>query len=136
MNKQCKDAALQESFALPNGAATTAQATGFDLGNSDKGDLGGACELLIEAPALAVGELADADTMTYDVYHDDADDFGSEELLHSAALVQVGAGGAGAAADSVQVALPGAVKRYVRVKATGDGVLDASGKSCTASLVF
>jgi hypothetical protein len=137
MTMQLKDSDLQETLALPNGAATTAQSTGFDLGNgTDLASHGGVCELLIEAPALTTAELPDAETMTYDVYHDDSSDFSGETLLHSAALVQTGAGGAGDAAASKRVGIPSDVKRYLRIKATNSGAGDASGSDATSSLVF
>jgi hypothetical protein len=129
------DSAVKVTKALPNGAATVA-ADGFDLGHGTEGDFLAECELEIAAPALAVADLADAATMIYHVYHDVAVAFGSETLLMSAVITQTGAGGAGAAAQTVSVRLPVDVKRYVRVKAVNSGAGDASDKSLTARLRF
>jgi hypothetical protein len=129
------DALLKATKALPNGAASV-QTDAFDLGHGSKGDFLAPCELKIEAPALAVADLADADTMTYIVQHDDDAAFGTVATLHDKVIVQTGAGGAGAAAASAAVRLPLDVKRYVRVKATNSGAGDASDKSVTASLLF
>lgn len=129
------DATMVKTIALPNGAATVSSA-GIDLGISSKGDCGGNFELQIEAPALAFADLGDAATMKYDVYHDTAVAFGSEALLMRDVIVQTGAGGAGAAAQTVRVRLPNDVNRYVRVKATNSAAGDASDKSMTVRLVF
>lgn len=130
-----KDKLLSVSKALPNGAATIAT-DGIDLGLSAKSDNREPVELLIEAPALAVGAMADAKTMKYEVFHDTDSAFGSEVSLYGIVLTQTGAGGAGCAAATKRVALPTDVKRYVRVKATGSAAGDASGSSVVASLVF
>jgi hypothetical protein len=129
------DAGMVKTAALPNGAATT-QIAGIDLGIGSKGDCGGNFELQIEAPALATADLGDGATMKYDVYHDTASNFGSEALLMRDVVVQTGAGGAGAAAQTVRIRLPMDVNRYVRVKATNSAAGDASDKSMTVRLVF
>ena len=128
-----KDARLSVTKALPNGAAST-NSDGIDLGVGTAGDFVAGCELLVEAPALVVGDLANAATMTYDVEH--SDDDSTYVTLFDNALVQTGAGGVGAAADSVRRRLPTDVKRYVRVKSTNSGAGDASDKSVNVSLVF
>lgn len=130
-----KDEELAITLALPNGIATVAS-DGFDLGHGTNGDFLANCELLIEAPALVVGDLANGDTVIYDVYHDTDSAFGSETLLMDNVITQTGAGGAGAAAATAQVRLPVDVKRYVRVKASNSGAGDASDKSATIRLVF
>ena len=132
---QDEEAAVKKTLALPTGASTVATA-GIDLGHGLKGDFLARSELLITAPLLVVGELANTETMTYDVYHDTASDFSGEALLLKEVITQTGAGGAGAAAASVQVALPAGVSRYIRVKATNSAAADASAKSLTAQLVF
>lgn len=132
---QDDDASVKKTRALPNGAATVA-ADGFDLGHGSRGDHVADVELQIEAPALVVGDLADAATMTYDVYHDTASDFGSEALLMDNVITQTGAGGAGAAAQTKAVRLPVDVNRYVRVKVTNSGAGDASDKTATIRLLF
>lgn len=130
-----RDASLEVTKALPNGAATIATG-GIDLGHSANGDHLARCELEIQAPALATADLPDTETMIYDVYHDDASDFSSEALLYDNVITQTGAGGAGAAAITDSVPLPADVKRYIRVKATNSGAGDASDKSVTVGLKF
>ena len=131
-----KDAELIKTWALPNGAATTNSA-GIDLGNSARGDFVAPLEVLIEAPAAAVGNLANGETIIYHLYHDTASDFSGETLLLGTLITQTGAVGAGAAADSKRVALPTTVKRYLRCKSvkTG-GTGNASPISGTVSLLF
>lgn len=132
-----RDASHVVTKALPNGAADI-YTDGIDLGGSAQAQFAGghACELLIEAPALATADLGDAATMKYEVQHDTDSAFGTAKSLYGVVLTQTGAGGAGAAAASKRVALPTDVKRYVRVKATNSAAGDASDKSVTVSLVF
>lgn len=129
------DAQLVVTKALPNGAASVTT-DGFDLGHGTTGDFLANCELVISAPALVVGDLADAATMTYIVQHDTDAAFGTVATLIDNALVQTGAGGAGAAAATATIRLPSTTKRHVRVKATNSGAGDASDKSVTVSLKF
>jgi len=133
--RSIKDAALQNSRALPNGAATV-YSTGIDLGLTSRSDFVAGCELLIEAPAIVVGNLADAATMKWSIEHDTDPAFGTTTPLETDALTQTGAGGAGAAAASARVGLPSDVKRYVRLKGVKSGAGDASATSATLSLVF
>lgn len=135
-NHGVKDANLIETKALPNGAATI-YTDGIDLGLvSARGARLADCELLIEAPALVVGDLGDAATMKYDVQHDSTSDFGSVATIATTVLTQTGAGGVGAAAASVRYRFPTHTLRYVRVAATNSAAGDASDKDVTASLVF
>lgn len=129
------DTQTKVTKALPNGAATVAS-DGIDLGLSTRSNFAAQVELVINAPALATGDLGDADTMIYDVYHDDAAGFGTESLLFDNVITQTGAGGAGAAAVEKRLKLPSNVKRYIRVKATNSDAGDASDKSFTAQLKF
>lgn len=129
------DANLKKTKALPNGAASTTS-DAIDLGHNTTGAMLVGHDLLIEAPALAVGPMADAKTMKYTVLHSDNADLSSPSNLYADVLTQTGAGGAGAGATSVRVQLPGNVKRYVGVKATGSASGDASGSSFTASLLL
>lgn len=130
-----RDANLQRTKALPNGAATVAD-DGYDLGLTTKGDFLANVELEIEAPALVVGDLANGDTIKYSVFHDTAAGFGTEAVLIRDAIIQTGAGGAGAAAASTVVRLPKDCNRYVRVKAVNSGSGDASDKTMTTRLRF
>jgi len=136
MTLQLKDANLIKTAVLPNGAAAT-QTTGFDTGvQSGHGDFLARCELLIAAPALVVGDLADGATMTYSVESDNDVAFGSPKIVADKVLIQTGAGGAGAAAASARFRLAENTERYLRVKATNSGAGDASDKSMTVSLCF
>jgi hypothetical protein len=132
------DAALKETKALPNGAATIVS-TGIDLGiitggmNRNLGDYEG----LIQAPALVVGDLANAATMKYTVQGATDAAFTSPIAIFTDLLTQTGAGGVGAAAAEVRYRLPvNHPYRYVRVQAINSGAGDASDKSLTHKLVF
>jgi hypothetical protein len=134
-NMQLADVELTVTKALPNGAATI-YTDGIDLGKSANGLHLAECELEISAPALVVGDLADAATMKYSVEMDTDSAFGSITALFADILTQTGAGGAGAAAATKRVRLPSDVERYIRVKAVNSGAGDASDKSVTAKLLF
>jgi len=125
------DKQLEVSKALPAATGTVAS-DGIDLDITSRSDFVAGAELLLESPALTAVQLADTETLVYDVYHDDASDFSGEELLHDNLLTLTGDGSAVAAAEA-RCALPTDVKRYLRVKATlSDG--DCSAASMTASL--
>jgi len=133
---EVQDATLIKTKALPNGAAAV-NSTGFDLGAvSDNGARLEDVELKLTAPALAVADLADTETMTYKVQHDSAVAFGTATTLYDAICVQVGAGGAGAVAETVRMKIPSNCKRYIRIVATNSGAGDASDKSLTEELLF
>lgn len=131
-----RDASLIKTTALPNGA-NTIYTDGIDLGAlSGRGIRDGFCELLIEAPALVVGDLADAATMKYSIQMDDDSAFGSATVVAPDVIVQTGAGGAGAAAASYRWRIPSNCERYIRVRAVNSGAGNASDKSVTMSLLF
>lgn len=135
MGMALKDVELIETKALP-AAAASVYTDAFDLGHGSKGDFLAPCELKISAPALAVGQLANASTMKYSVQMDDDSAFGSATVIHLDAIVQTGAGGAGAAAATITVRLPVDCERYIRVRATNSAAADASAASMTAELLF
>ena len=130
-----KDAALKVTKALPNGAATV-YSDGIDLGHGSKGDFLAEVEFKISAPVLTTTQQPDAKTLTYTIQHDDAPAFGTVADLYPGVIVQLGAGGAGAAAATFTARLPVDVKRYVRVKAVGSASGDASGSSLTFEVLF
>lgn len=132
-----KDADLSVTKALPNGAASVST-DGIDTeADPDNGNFVAPCELLLEIPDLAVGELANGETITYDVEHDSDSAFGTAETLAGSVHVQTGAGGVGDVGADVRVRLPSTVKQYVRVTATKTGATgDASTATLTVSLVF
>lgn len=134
MNPSLKDAHLIHSVALPNGAAAVTT-TGFPIGVAGY-DFNAETELLIEAPALVVGDLANGATMTYEIQQATDAAFTSPTSVYGICLTQTGAGGAGAAAATKRVRLPTDVQAYVRLKTTNSGAGDASDKSAKLSLLF
>ncbi|ADG67952.1 hypothetical protein Plim_2125 [Planctopirus limnophila DSM 3776] len=129
-----KDAALQKSFALPNGAASTVSAA--ILVNAVGYEFTANTELLIEAPALTTARLPDTQTVSYALEQSVDEAFTSPVPLHGTLFTQTGADGAGALAASDRVRLPSDVLPWVRLKATKTGAANASGASATLSLVF
>lgn len=131
-----RDASLVKTKALPTGAAAVSTVA-FDLGAlTGRGIRDYICDLLIEAPLLAVGELANASTMIYSIECDTDAAFGSATTLVAAAITQTGAGGVGAAAAEARFRVPMDCERYLRVTATNSTAADASAKSVTASLLL
>lgn len=130
-----KDNGLKVTKALPSGASSVTT-DAIDLGHGTNGDHLAQCELLIEAPALVVGDLANDATMKYDVVESASSDLSSPTVIAKEVIVQTGAGGAGAASASQRYRFASTVKRYVGVKATNSASGDASDKSMTISLVF
>lgn len=131
------DAAVKQSHALPNGAATT-QGAGINLGNGMAGDVVADFELVITAPALTTGELADGQTITYSLEHDTVSGFGTVATIpgFASVAVQTGAAGAGAAAQEIPVRLPVDTKGFIRLKTVKAGASNASTKSATLQLKF
>jgi len=126
---------MKSTRALPTGASAVT-GTAIDMGNPAGNDFLAECELLLSAPALAVGELANASTMTYDIVQSVNSDMSSPTTLLAGVLVQTGAGGVGAAATTKRIALPSNVSRYIAPKATNSAAADASAKSVTLEVLF
>jgi hypothetical protein len=135
MTLSSKDASLSVTRALPNGAATVTS-TAIDVQNSTRGDFVAPAELVITAPALATGVLANAATMTFNVIHSANADLSSPATIAASVLVQTGAGGAGAPAAVARFRLPTNVRRYVGLTATNSGAGNASAQSVTMALQF
>lgn len=129
------DMELRTSRALPTGASAVT-ATGIDLGHGTTGRNVADYEFLLTAPALAVGQLANTSTMTYAIVTSANSDMSSPTVINSAALVQTGAGGAGAAGDTLRFRLPTNCQRYVSVRATNSAAADASAASYTLEMKF
>jgi len=133
--RSIRDATLTASIALPaaDGSVYTAS---FDLGAAPANrDFEAAVEALITAPALGATPLPNDDTMTYKLQH--STDDSTFSTLYDAVLVQLGAGGVGAAAATARAKLPSDCYRYIRLAATGAGTIgDCSGSSCTLELLF
>lgn len=130
-----QDYGTKVTKALPNGASTI-YTDGIDLGNSANGRVPPGTEIVIQAPALVVGDLGNGDTMKYEVQMDTDSAFGSPTSIYGVVLTQTGAGGTGAAAAEKRVALPSDCERYVRVSATNSAGGDASDKSVIANVFF
>jgi len=128
------DASLQETGALPDGAASTNSGS-IDLGHNATGSFLAKCEFKVDAPALATADLPDTETMTYDVITSDSDDLSTPTVVIDNLITQTGAGGAGAAAAEARFRLPANVQRFVGIRATNSGAGDASDKSMTLSLL-
>jgi hypothetical protein len=133
MSLNIQDAALIKTIALP-ASATNVKSGAFDTGNGPRGSFQAQCEIEISAPALAVGELANSSTMKYELITDDNDTFSSATSL-GVFITQTGAGGAGAAAQTVRARLPTNIKRYVCLRVTNSASVDASAKTATIKVL-
>jgi len=140
MRPNLSDASLSVSGALPNGA--TSSTIVFDTANSNRADQPGRMEYEIQAPALTTGQLADAATMTYAVLMSANADGSSPTLIYDKVLVQTGAGGAGAGANTARFRLPyqpggaNANLRYLVIRATNSGAGNASPVNMTLQPYF
>jgi hypothetical protein len=131
-----RDASLKVTRALPSGAATVTS-TAIDTGKTTAlGNQSGAVEYLLSAPALAVGELANGSTMTYNILWSDAAALSAPTTHIAAAIVQTGAGGAGATAATYRFRLPSTAGRYIFITAVNSAAADASAKSATLEALF
>jgi len=131
-----RDASFSTSKALPNGASTV-YSSALDLGELPvQGARHEPCEAEISAPALATGELGDADTMKYDVQTATEPTFASPTTIAKEVLVQTGAGGVGAAAAKCRQKIATTSQRYIRVAATNSAAGDCSGKTFGVALLF
>lgn len=132
---QWTDGQLSVTRALPSGAsAVTSNA--IDTGEGATGTFVVPCELQIDVPAVTTAMLADAATIKYDIVTSAASDLSNPVTIAKEVIVQTGAGGAGAAAQTARFALPSNVLRYVGVKATKSATGDASTVSLTVALKF
>ena len=134
-----QDAAVNPAaFALPTATNTTCSAQ-IDLGTASSSGLNARLEEMefeIQAPALAVGELANGQTVTYNVEHSTASG-GGYTTLQGSVVVQTGAGGAGAAAQTVRFRIPTSAYRYINVAAVaGAGAGNPSTSDCTVTVRF
>jgi hypothetical protein len=135
MSLNVRDANLVLTRALPNGAATVTS-TSIDLQQTARGDLTGNMEILVSAPALTVGELANAATVRYDIITSANADLSSPTIVYSGLLTQTGAGGVGAAAATARCRLPSSTQRYLGFTATNSGAGNQTGKNATLALLF
>ena len=134
--KRLVDATLRKVFALGTADGTT-QSAAIDLGRvlTARGHHPEGLEIEIEAPALTTTELPDADTATYSIEMDTVSNFASPTVVEDTVIVQTGAGGAGAAAQTNRFRLPLDLEQFVRVKCVlAGGTGDCSGKNCTVTV--
>jgi hypothetical protein len=132
------DATLKSTDALPDAASATVGGTPIDLGpitgisaRSEK------VEALLSVPALTTVMLPDAKTMTYSIEAASDSAFTNPITLAGSCIVQTGAGGAGAAANTFRMKIPGNCARYLRAKAvSGALTTDASSLKMTLQLLF
>ena len=126
-----RDANLSVKVALPVGAVTVVSPSLAIGPITSKGDYEPSIEseFLLEAPALAVGALPNATTVTYDIVTSPNADLSSSTVLSKGAIIQTGAGGVGAAAASIRYNPPSNVLRYLGFQATGVATVAASGSN-------
>lgn len=136
MNQRFKrrDNKLKVTKTLP-GSATTVYSDPLNFGISAKADFLAEVEMLIEAPACAVGQLADGETVNYFLQDDDNSDFSSPRALTGNIITQTGASGAGAAAAERRVRPPTDMQKYVRLGMVKTGSTNASSKTATLSVL-
>jgi hypothetical protein len=130
-----QDASLNNSIALPAAPGTVTSAV------LDTGTLTGLsaqlaeCEALLSAPVLTTAQLPDGKTATYSVMGGATAD--ALTSLVGSAIVQTGAGGAGAAAATYRFKLPSNCPRYLAVQVvTGALAGDCHLASAALQLLF
>lgn len=110
-----RDSGLALTLAGPSAASTTVTSTGIDTGETtalavQPGNL----DFLLTAPALSTTILPDTRTMTYNILAaDDAALSVNPTTLVAAAIVQTGAGGAGAIKATYRWRMPSVCQRYI-----------------------
>jgi hypothetical protein len=123
-SRRLLDQSLVKSIALPAAAAANNTAS-VNLGSKTLGPVADFVELEIFIGATAA--LVDTKTITLTV-KDSADDSSFAAVPSLATLVQTGAGGAGAAAATRRVRLPGSTRQFLRV----DAAVESGGGSNVA----
>jgi hypothetical protein len=134
MNPNLRDVNLKKTAALPNGAATT-QTNGLQIHSGAFNTEFSAkhVELILEAPAVTVTELADTQTITYTIEGSN-DDATYVQVTGPAQLIQTGAGGVGAVAATLRYRPPTNAFKFYRGKAVKAGASNASTSSMALSL--
>lgn len=130
-----RDASFTRTRALP-ASNTTVYGLPINLGSvPGKPRTIPECELIIEAPALTVGELPNAATMTYTL-QDSADEAFTSPRAIGVPCRQTGAGGAGAAALIDRYRIAEDTLQFIRLAVTASNNLDVSAKKATLSMAF
>jgi hypothetical protein len=135
MPQTARDAALEVTRALPNGAATVTS-TSLQVKADASKDFVADTELEIAAPAVTTAMLGDAATLKYSIVEGNAADLSDATVLAGDVLVQTGAGGAGAAAATKRFRLPSTVKKYVGLRAVKSAAGDATGVLAVLRFLF
>jgi hypothetical protein len=132
-----RDASLKLTRALP--ASTTAvTSTAIDTGAATpQAYQPDGLEYLLSAPALSTAQLPDTKTMTYNIIGSANSDLSSPVTLATSILVQTGAGGAGAAANTARYRPPSNAPRYIgfTITPSASGTGDASGANATLEVL-
>ena len=129
------DLLLTSSKALPAGASAIVT-DAIDLGHGDYGSNVADHEFQVTIPELSITELANTQTMIYDILTSDAADLSSPTVVHAAYHTQTGATGEVAAAAVKNFRLPTDCQRYVGIRATKSGSGSAATQSVTLALKF
>ena len=125
-NPAQRDPMLQTLMALPAAGAGNSHAS-LDLGTSGTAVYPSNQRIALEIALPATPSLADTKTATLTI-SDSADNVTFAPIPQLAPVVATGAGGAGAAAQTVVFPLPGTTRRYLRV----DQAVAAAGGNNTA----
>lgn len=132
-----KDALLSATRALPAAASTTVDGAIIDLGHSARGELLAPRDFLLTAPAVTTTMAPDTRTLTYSILESDNADLSGPTVAIANAIVQTGAGGAGAASATKRFALPSTTKRYIGVRiVSGASITDSSAVAATLEVLL
>lgn len=130
-----RDAALELSRALPNGAATVTTTAGIQIKGATTDEFSAPMEFEIDAPSIATGLLADAATMKYSIVHATDPAMSDAAVLAADVLVQTGAGGAGAAAVKTRWRAPSNSRAFIGLRAVNSGAGNASTRTAYLRLL-
>ncbi|MDE2100060.1 MAG: hypothetical protein KGL39_22590 [Patescibacteria group bacterium] len=137
-----QDANQQITVALPNAASTTVNSTNsLDTMCGSTADFLALSEILITAPALNTTVLPDTKTMTYALLASANSNMAGATVVVNSALVQTGAGSAGAAAATERIRLPTNIVaqggRYIGLQAvSGANTTNAAASSAKLQMLF
>lgn len=135
------DANLKLTLALPNAASTTVNTTSsLDTEATSFADFLARVAVVITAPALNTTVLPDTKTMTYNLIASNNSNLAGAVVVQQAVL-QTGAGGAGAALATNRIRLPENISsgygRYLGLQAvSGANTTNAAGSSATMQMFF
>ena len=134
-----RDAQLALSLAGPSAASTTVTSAAIDTGETTANAVQPrAFDLLLTAPALTTTILPDTKTMTYNIIAaDDSALSVNVTTLVAGAIVQTGAGGAGAVKATYRYTIPTVCQRYIGfTMVSGANTTTAAGVTATLEALF